>query len=169
MPLEWRYSNASTTQATRKRAVESSKKPLCRKIIWERRHSGFVAFPVGSEEVARHAQAGREARATWAWGGREVGAQRASATWAWGGREAGARRVRVTWARGRREADPREPETATRQARYCPQKPAILHMKHFTWSEHFSYLPVPQYSPQLSTQTNFQQHIDVLAILEGSI
>lgn len=42
------------------------KKAPVQEIIWERRHSGFVAFPVGSEEVARHAQAGREARATWA-------------------------------------------------------------------------------------------------------
>lgn len=110
--------------------MESSKNPLCKKIIRKRHHSrlytesiayrtgGFVRFPVG--------------------------------------REAGARR-----ARGGREADPRR----ARVWHKVGTIPALLRMVHFTCSEHFPSLPVPQNSPQLSTQTNFQQHINVLAIL----
>lgn len=125
--------------------MESSKNPLCKKIIRKRHHSrlytesiayrtgGFVRFPVGREAGARRAR-----------GGREAGAIRAR-----GGREADPRRARVWYKVG--------------------TIPALLRMVHFTCSEHFPSLPVPQNSPQLSTQTNFQQHINVLAILEGSI
>lgn len=88
-------------------------------------------------------------------GGREEGARRAR-----GGHEVGAIR-----ARGGREADPRRARVWYKVGTI----PALLRMVHFTCSEHFPSLPVPQNSPQLSTQTNFQQHINVLAILEGSI